>query len=228
MFSTINNLAIAKKLYGFAAVLLALMALVGVLGIKNLNKVADSASAAYDNSTAPLADLGQARAKANENRALLNNHILETDPATGEGAREARSPRTTTLIDTELAAVAKTLKTDAGKKSFTGADRLAEGVRAARAKVLELSRAEPERAGVRAQQVRCRPRLRRRRQGLPDALRREGLPRGQGRQRQRRDQGVQPQLRHRTALDRVRDRRRHRVLARSPDLGRRQRDAEGR
>src|SRR3712207_4192103 len=108
--SYINNLAIAKKLYGFAAILLALMLIVGVLGIKNLNNVSDESSKAYTAATAPLAELGEARAKTNENRAFLNNHILEPGEAE-QREIEAKIAKNADITNESLAAVEKTLQT---------------------------------------------------------------------------------------------------------------------
>ena len=50
------------------------------------------------NGAAPLAALGTARAKFNENRALLNNHILEAEVA-GKAELEQRIADNAKLID---------------------------------------------------------------------------------------------------------------------------------
>ena len=51
MLTRFNNLSIGAKLYGLASLLLALMLIIGVLGIKNLVNVSDQANRSYANAT---------------------------------------------------------------------------------------------------------------------------------------------------------------------------------
>src|SRR3712207_5083078 len=105
------SLPIKTKLLGTVALLVALMLVVGVVGIKGTSRVSAEATTMYDAAAKPLADMGIARAKLNENRAFLNNHILESDAkltAEIEGKIEANDAE----IDKRLAAVKTSLKTD--------------------------------------------------------------------------------------------------------------------
>src|SRR4029079_12694760 len=69
------------KLLGNAGLLIALMTAIAIMGISSLSNVNRIARDSFAQATQPLAALGTARAKANENRALLNNHILSTEAA---------------------------------------------------------------------------------------------------------------------------------------------------
>ena len=61
--------------------MLALLIAVGALGISSVARVAGDADTMFERAVEPLADLGVARAQFNENRAHVNDHILEV---TGE------------------------------------------------------------------------------------------------------------------------------------------------
>ena len=65
------------KLLSGASVLLVFTAVIGVLGIRTNAASNASAQRMFEGSVEPLAELGTARAKFNENRAFTNNHILE-------------------------------------------------------------------------------------------------------------------------------------------------------
>ena len=92
----------AKLLTG-AAVLLAFTAVIGVLGLRALDQ-ANRAGAMYDVSVEPLAELGTARAKFNENRAFTNNHILETSAA-DKAELETKIDANNAIVDKNLVAV---------------------------------------------------------------------------------------------------------------------------
>jgi methyl-accepting chemotaxis protein len=140
MRSYINNLAIAKKLYAFAAVLLVLVVAVGALGVVNLLNVSSAADASFDRATEPLAHLGVARAKANENRAFLNNHILEPSPAV-KSELERKIKANSAITNDALDNVEPTLQSAAGKQAFADLAAGRKRYGAARDKVFELSRA---------------------------------------------------------------------------------------
>ena len=69
----------------------------------------------YEASVEPLAELGTARAKFNENRAFTNNHILETDAA-AKAELEGKIEANDAIVDKNLAAVEDSLATDEGKQ----------------------------------------------------------------------------------------------------------------
>ena len=71
-----SRFGLRAKLMTGASVLLVFTALIGLLGIQALSDANDSSSRMYAVSVEPLAELGTARAKFNESRALTNNHIL--------------------------------------------------------------------------------------------------------------------------------------------------------
>lgn len=73
-----------------SALLLAFAAIIAVVGISSLTGVERGAEQMYTQSTQPLAELGIARATANENRPLLNNHLLNSH-IEGADAAEQRS-----------------------------------------------------------------------------------------------------------------------------------------
>ena len=107
----------------------------------------------YVSSVEPLAELGTARAKFNENRAFTNNHILETAAAEKARARARRSTANNVIVDKNLAAVKESLATDEGTADVRRADAGdLKAYREARTEVLELSAAGKRAGGVRAQQ----------------------------------------------------------------------------
>jgi hypothetical protein len=123
------------KLLGNAGLILALLAVIAVSGITSLGHVNRIAQDTFAEATQPLADLGTARAKANENRALLNSHIL----AAGDDERaelEQQIADNEALIDERLAAVAETLQTDEGRASFDALEADLAAYRSARDEVL--------------------------------------------------------------------------------------------
>ncbi len=67
---------VRNKLFGGFAVVIALLVVVSVLGITGLSSVASITNTVSSNVAVPLGQLGTARAKLNESRALLSNHIL--------------------------------------------------------------------------------------------------------------------------------------------------------
>ena len=106
-------------------------------------------------SVEPLAELGTARAKFNENRAFTNNHILETAPA-AKAELESKIEANNAVVDKNLAAVEKSLATDEGKRMFASLRTHLEGLPGGpRAGARALQRGQA-RGGVRAQQARRR------------------------------------------------------------------------
>ena len=131
--------SIKVKLLATVGLLLALMVLVGVVGIRGTSTVSDEAHAMYVYAARPLADMGVARAKLNENRAFLNNHILE-DTASTKRELEGKIAANAKETDTRLAAVQKTLQTDTAKASFAELTAASDAYAEVRGRVLALSR----------------------------------------------------------------------------------------
>src|SRR5688572_25826367 len=102
------------KLLGVVALLLTLMLVVGLVGISRLSDVSGHARLMYHNAAAPLADMGVARAKLNEQRAFTNNHILETTRA-GQAEVLEGIEKNTATIDERLKRVEGTLKLAEGR-----------------------------------------------------------------------------------------------------------------
>ena len=71
--------------------------------------------------------MGVARAKLNETRAFLNNHMLETT-APGKQELEGKIEANAAETNKRLAAVKGTLQTDAGKRSFAQLTQAREGL----------------------------------------------------------------------------------------------------
>jgi methyl-accepting chemotaxis protein len=133
------KLSIKTKLLATVGLLVALMAVVGFVGMRGSSTVADEAHAMYMNAAKPLADMGVARAKLNENRAFLNNHILESGGAEMTEVEEkikANSAET----DKRLQAVERSLQSDTAKRAFADLMTAQEAYSAVRDRVIELSR----------------------------------------------------------------------------------------
>ncbi|MDA0182947.1 methyl-accepting chemotaxis protein [Solirubrobacter phytolaccae] len=133
------RISIKTKLLATVGLLLGLMVVVGIVGMRGTTTVADEAHAMYQYAAKPLADMGVARAKLNENRAFLNNHILEGSDLAAkrelDGKIKANSEETTK----RLAAVQRTLQTDTAKASFAELTAANEAYEAVRDRVLALS-----------------------------------------------------------------------------------------
>jgi methyl-accepting chemotaxis protein len=133
-------MSIRWKLLGSAGLLVALMIAVGLLGIRSLGQVQQLAHELDQTGAKPLAALGTARAKFNENRALLNNHFLEAD-AGEKQALETKIAENVTTIDASLAAVEPTLETAEGKQLLADLKAALSEYREARVPAFELSNA---------------------------------------------------------------------------------------
>jgi methyl-accepting chemotaxis protein len=138
-----RRVGIRLKLFGSAGLLLALMALIGLLGVKSMQTVDAKSESMFSNTVQPLADLGVARAKLNENRAFTNNHILEPT-AEAQKELEGKIAANTAVVTASLARVKKSLQTESGKASFARLTDDLKTYRAERDKVLELSRANKD------------------------------------------------------------------------------------
>jgi methyl-accepting chemotaxis protein len=134
------RLSVRTKLFGAFGVILVLMLIVGLLGVKSLATADQDSDDMYNHAVAPLAEFGIARAKFNENRALLNNHILERDRA-AQAEVETNIQANDKLISDKLAVVAKTLQSDEARASFASLQEQLSAAVAARAKVMEASSA---------------------------------------------------------------------------------------
>ena len=132
------RLNVRMKLLGTSAVLLVFLAAVGILSVMNLNTVAGQTTTLSDNVVSPLADLGIARAKFNENRAFLNNHMLENTPE-GKAEVEAKMVANSATIDEKLAAFEKTIVSEEAKAAFADLGTAIATYRTERAEVLRLS-----------------------------------------------------------------------------------------
>ncbi|MGZ4178287.1 MAG: MCP four helix bundle domain-containing protein, partial [Solirubrobacteraceae bacterium] len=133
------KLSILTKQLGSAGLLIVLMILVGVLGIMGLSSVASVSHSMYANAVKPLASLGVARAKVNESRAYLNNHILEHSHS-GQAALEAKIAQNTKAAGAALAAVKPTLQTAGGREAYAHLIAALSKYDTIRSQVLALSR----------------------------------------------------------------------------------------
>jgi methyl-accepting chemotaxis protein len=133
-----RRIGLRVKLLGISAVLLALTVLIGLIGVRNSSSVDHDAQRMYDGSVAPLADLGTAQAKYNENRALLGNHLLSRDPAV-KHQLEAQIAANTALVTQHLTSAGKELTDPQEKAQLNTLWTELKRVRTIRPKVFALS-----------------------------------------------------------------------------------------
>jgi methyl-accepting chemotaxis protein len=112
------RVSVLAKMLGSTALVLLLMVVVGVIGIQSLSSVDAAAERMFSDATEPLEHLGIARAKANENRAMVTSMLIEEDPEATK-ASEEKIAENRKLIAESLAAVKPTLVTPTGKQAFT-------------------------------------------------------------------------------------------------------------
>jgi methyl-accepting chemotaxis protein len=135
-----RRIPIVVKLLGSAAVLIALMAVVGLVAISSLSQVADKSAHSYANATEPLEALAVAQAKANEVRALVNAAILEHTPA-GRDGQVAAVAEDDAKIAEQLARVRPSLETPRAKALFNNLTDHWKSYVAARDRALEINAA---------------------------------------------------------------------------------------
>src|SRR5262245_53335875 len=104
------KLSVLTKLLATVALLVALLIVVGLVGINALSGAAATSKSSFSNATQPIADLGVAKAAINENRAFTNLHILTTDQAT-IAELERKIAANEKLVSARLADVRPTLQT---------------------------------------------------------------------------------------------------------------------
>src|SRR4051794_19348656 len=76
-----RRFSLRAQLLGAFGIVLALTALVGLLGMHTASGISAKSTATYEKSLKPLQDLGTARAALNQTRALTLEHVLTDDPA---------------------------------------------------------------------------------------------------------------------------------------------------
>ncbi len=131
-----KNLGIrAKLIAGFSTVLL-LMVVVGVVGVYGLRSVNTEAAKMYEFATVPLKELGIARAKANEDRALALSLLIEQDPDLKAKTYE-KMAENDKLIEENLGLVANSLQTEKAKQLYATLQEHIKGFEAARDEVLK-------------------------------------------------------------------------------------------
>jgi methyl-accepting chemotaxis protein len=109
-----RRVGVRAKLLGSAALSMALLLLVGLIGLKGLAHVNAEGGEIFDHAVTPLAELGVARAKFNESRALVSDHVLATDAAE-RADLEQQIARDERIVAERLEAVEATLETDADR-----------------------------------------------------------------------------------------------------------------
>jgi methyl-accepting chemotaxis protein len=131
--------SIQAKLLASSVAILVITAIIGGVAIVQLSSANDRATNTFENATKPLASLGVAHAKQNEQRAYTNNHILESTDAE-RGKIEAKMKANSVIVDTELAKVDRSLQTDSAKAIFAALERDRAVYTDVRDKVIALSR----------------------------------------------------------------------------------------
>jgi hypothetical protein len=112
-----RRVSLKVKLLGSSAILLAFTVLVGLLGIHSASSISAGSQSMYEKSVKPLAELGTARAKFNENRALTLQSIMTKDAAKRQQFA-AKIESNTALVKSNLEEVGKSLQTASGKATF--------------------------------------------------------------------------------------------------------------
>src|SRR5262245_18980016 len=82
MLTRFNNLSLAKKLYGLAAVLLALMTVIAVVAIKNLGSVNDKTEVMYSKHTTSIAEVADLVDTMTDEQRLVLRGLVYADDAT--------------------------------------------------------------------------------------------------------------------------------------------------
>jgi methyl-accepting chemotaxis protein len=129
--------SLRAKLLGSSAILLAFTAFVGLLGIHSSSTINSGATRMYEKSAKPLAELGEARARFNENRALTLQSIAAKDAAQREQL-VAKIDSNTDSVKKNLEAVGKSMETASGKASFSELQSDLTSYRATRKRYLDL------------------------------------------------------------------------------------------
>jgi methyl-accepting chemotaxis protein len=108
---------IRAKLFGLAAALLAFVAVLGVLSIRNLGAVNAKGGSMYRDRVVPVRDLGQARSLLGD----IDSQILRTFGTTaGEQPMIAAAKKDQEGVDTLISAYEATYLVDAEKRGLTG------------------------------------------------------------------------------------------------------------
>jgi methyl-accepting chemotaxis protein len=134
-----RRIGLKTKLLGSAGLLLALMVLVGALGISSLSSVDAKSESMQTNAVEPLAELGVARAQFNANHGLLTSHILAPD-ASEFTQIEKSIAAGVGVVDEQLTRIEPSLQTTEQKNAFDAIKRSLAEYRAARERVFETSR----------------------------------------------------------------------------------------
>ncbi|WP_205699382.1 methyl-accepting chemotaxis protein [Conexibacter sp. SYSU D00693] len=132
--------SVQAKLLGSALLLVALMAVLGITGIRNVASVDEKAQHTFHKSTEALADIGIARAKLNEARALASNHVLEPEAA-GKRDVAAKLAANRKVVDAALGRFARTLVSPEAKQRFALLQRHLDAYRSHRDQVIQRSNA---------------------------------------------------------------------------------------
>jgi methyl-accepting chemotaxis protein len=130
---------VRRKLYGGFGAVLALMLVVGVSAVLDLKDVNTKSESSFRHATEPLAKLGDAASRFNENRALLNGHLLESSGAELTKV-ENQIDANDKAIDADVAAAKQTLTTPHEEELLTAAESSIAKYRAARSPIYQLSR----------------------------------------------------------------------------------------
>ncbi|HWT93623.1 MAG TPA: methyl-accepting chemotaxis protein [Solirubrobacteraceae bacterium] len=112
------SLSIQNKLLAIVGLLLALMLVVGAVAANRLSNVAAESRAMYNDAAKPLADLGVARAKLNEQRAIANALLVGRNSAESAAGLTKTLQADDTIIADRFAAVKGTLRKQQARDAF--------------------------------------------------------------------------------------------------------------
>ena len=134
------RVGVTAKIMLLAAMLIWFTVATGLGWLYTINLVHDRADTVQATVVASLQGLDTARSAFNEDRVSLNNHLLETDPAS-KRAYEDKMAANVAVIDNALGALAATLTSADGKTTLESLTAAITAYRSGRQQVIALSNA---------------------------------------------------------------------------------------
>jgi len=152
------HLNVRAKLLGLSAILIAFMALMAGLWIYTLSQADSLAGEMNVNVVQPLNEIGIARAKFNESRGYLANHLLEST-ADKKKSYEDKIAANDTTIDENLAKFQTSIQSAQAKADFKTLSDAITAYRTGRTQVYALSSAGDQANAYKAIQAVTRPQV---------------------------------------------------------------------
>src|SRR4051812_35593804 len=142
-----RRVGLRTKLLGGFGIVLALTALIGVLGIRTAAGMSERATGMYDDALKPLVDLGVVRSALNQSRAFTDEHVMADDAATQKRMLDGIAVNAKDA-NVRLRRIQKSLNTPQEQATFAQLMTDVNSGRGVRAKVLQLSAANKKRDAI--------------------------------------------------------------------------------